>query len=202
MAKVADAWPTAVPIGAPVEPMETPYVRVGASQFSDSLFSCFNDCKLFLVSLLCPYVLVGQLFQRVKRHRNAFIYIFAFGLVSAVAGIALRSGCPADECKEVHGVLSCAEKPPHCQYADIASLLSFLVLAYLFMQVRSHLRAQHGIPPTCCGGVRAALERYYLPYSPSAEESRDALTPRVPVCPLTICARSSTTAAARCAASP
>ena len=149
-----------IAVAQPV-PSTTPYVSVGATdgpvQFADGLFSCFNDCKLCLVSCCFPGVVVGQLWERVKRQpRSACAYITAISLVSATIVFYLQSTCPEPEVTCTKGVCTAeptVDVPASCSFANQLAGLTTLLLALLFMMVRAQVRDEYRIPPTCCGAL-------------------------------------------------
>lgn len=149
----------AVPVGRPVgsntpyvHETSTPYVAVGQpGQWSDGLFSCFNDPRLCLVAFCCPGILVGQLFERVKRERNVCAFIVGCAFMTGCIVAALKSTCPPVEIDSRGRPINVAEVPTTCAFSDTLAGLTTLVLAILFMIARSHVRREHRISPTCCG---------------------------------------------------
>jgi len=154
-----------VPMGIPVS--DVPYVDMSSykpSPFADGICSCCNDPKLCVATLCCPFVPVGQLWERVMWPRapaGSFWYVF-LGLFffSAFSGSAV-SLCPQPqlECTtDAHGVVSCstlALQPAStlCTLGTAGQSLVSLALVALVAAIRSRVRLLHAIPPSCCGAL-------------------------------------------------
>ena len=121
---------------------------------SQGLCACLNDCKLCLVSLCFPGVLVGQLYERVKSP-GTFAFIAGVSLGASFLMLVLKSLYPDEVHCDRAGVCHSHANPAMGGVAHgveaVAGLVS-LVVAILFMIVRSAVRRAYGIPASCCGG--------------------------------------------------
>ena len=154
-----------VPMGLPVvstqEYHELPHAASGS--WSDGLCSCFNDMKLLAAGACCLPVVVGQLFERVKRQPYACALIVACVVAASLFVSGVQASCPDAipkvECTSSGGTVRCSAReaspqvhvPAYCSLADGVSSLTWLVLVGLVMTVRASVRALYRIPPSCCG---------------------------------------------------
>jgi Cys-rich protein (TIGR01571 family) len=138
------------------------YMESGSPQgaWSSGLCSCLDDVPLCCTACLLPFVVVGQLYERVMHSAGTCVVIAcAVGALSLFSLVVSTGWCEAGiECTGAlqDGGIHCvarhtARSPALCGIASNTSWLAFLITTLLLMGARKRIRERYGIAPVCCG---------------------------------------------------
>ena len=127
---------------------ETPYTQYPSvsTSWSSGLCACMEDVPLCFTACCLPYVTVGQLYERVVRHRGACLLI-----TISIGGTMLLSGPIASTFWCGAGHSQQRDDNPICRLGSTATSACVLVLVILLATARKAVRQAHGIAPQCCG---------------------------------------------------